>query len=871
MTPRESTPATLWLLWTRFTLRHWRQAPRQSLLLVAILALGVSVYLSIRLANRAAVAGFENFTETVTGRSDFILQPPAGVLDESALATMRRALGPEPVALVPVIETTATRPRPPGTEESIDESFGREAFQVVGVDLIASANLAGSRSRADPEAMRPTGSAHAVWITAALAARDRLAPGGTLSLIFDDSIVPLEIAGVLPEVEGLPTPSTTLVVMDLPDLQRLLHRTGRIDRVEVVLPAGPDAAARRTAVRDALESASDGRWEVITPESRRATGETMTAAFRLNLTVLSLIALLVGLLLILQALDGAVVRRRQEIAILRSLGVESRVVQLAWLLEAATLGALGGLAGAFLGWAGAQLAVRFVARTVDQLYYANTVDAAALAPAELLGALVLGVLASVLAGWVPARAAAGTPPAQMLGRGHIATGLRFLARRWPGPLLIAAGCALVFVPPLRLAGGVHFPLAGYGAALCWILGAGLLGPALLRPIAALGRHVAATRPTLALARTHLRHITGRHRLAAAGLITATGMTAGMIVLVGSFEHTLRGWIDRSLRADLFIASDGAQNASARGRLTPALWTEIATDPAVAGAELFQGYAVQVDGKPTFLGGYEYRGRLPEKDLPWIVPPAVAPAALEAHPDLAYASESFSERFSVARGSRVEVPTPAGPRSLEIAGIFADYGSDRGSLLVARTRLVEWFQDESIINMAVHVAAGHTAEDLRARLLTAHPGLRVMANADLRGRILTIFRQTFSITYALELIGVVVAVAGLGLMLASILLDRRDQLTTLRALGMTHREIAAVAAWEGAGTALAGVATGLALSLALGWLLVFVINKQSFGWTLQYVVPAAPLALLAVTVIGTATLASWFVGRRGAMLPADREE
>jgi putative ABC transport system permease protein len=124
---------------------------------------------------------------------------------------------------------------------------------------------------------------------------------------------------------------------------------------------------------------------------------------------------------------------------------------------------------------------------------------------------------------------------------------------------------------------------------------------------------------------------------------------------------------------------------------------------------------------------------------------------------------------------------------------------------------------------------------------------------------------------LEVIAVLVAVIGLALTLTSVLLDRREELTTLRALGFTQRELAGAAALEGGVVAAAAVAGGLVLSVALGWLLIYVINKQSFGWTLGFAVPWGQLAALAGAVVATGVVVSYFVGRWGADLPADREE
>jgi putative ABC transport system permease protein len=876
------------LLLRRFALRHWRLAPRQSLLLVGILALGVAVFVAVRLANRAAVASFTHFTETITGQSDWIIQPAAGTLPESVLPELRAALGAQPVQIFPVVESTAARPRRDGESAN----FGRTSFTLLGVDLIAVANLARSQTadaayfaqqraadtrgrgtEAPPDFWSAFRAGPQIWISRTLAAS--LGDARTLDLVINEQVHALPFAGVIPSAADAPRVPANLILLDLPQLQRLTGKLGRLDRVEFLVEPGPRADERREELRALLEKlgAAGERWTVTSPGARRDTAATMTRAFRLNLTVLSLIALLVGLYLIFQALDGAVVRRRSEIAILRSLGVEERTIRRAWLTEAAVLGLLGGALGLLLGWAGAQLSVRAVGQTVNALYYATTVESAGLDFGEIALGLVLGLLASLVAGWWPAREAARTPPAQVLVRssaaapGHVA-----LRSAWFGAALVAVGVVCALLPPVRFAGGGRFPLAGYLAAFLWIFGGGVLCGFLLPTLARLTRRARESSAVARVALSHLAAPSGRHRLAVAALLCAIGMTAGMAILVASFETTVRGWVQRSLQADLYISSNGAQSASSQNRISPPVWRALGADPAVAEASVLSAYPIELDRTPTILTGAELRIVRARSDMPWVQAPlddAVFDAARNA--TLALASESFAERFRKKRGDTVRVPTPAGPQTLTLAGIYADYGNERGSLLVERTRLVAWFGDDYAANISLFLRPGVDAESLRTDLLARHPGLAIYTNATLRSEILRIFRQTFSITYALEVIGVAVAVIGLALTLISVLLDRREELTTLRALGFTRREIARATAVEGTSLAAAAVAGGLVLSLALGWLLIHVINKQSFGWTLGFSLPWVQLAALAVTVVATGAAVSYGVGHWGADLPADREE
>jgi putative ABC transport system permease protein len=880
--------ATEKLLLRGFAWRHARTAPWQSLLLVGILALGVAVFVSVRLANRAAVASFVHFTDALTGQSDWIIQPPTGTLPESVLPELRSALGNRPVQLFPVVESTAVRPASPGDAAA----FGRTTYTLLGVDLIAVANLAAPRESGrsyftapPPADSRGRGpdvpvdfwsafrAGPRLWISPALATE--ISPVRSLALIVNDEVRDLPIAGTIPTAAEAPRVPASLIVLDLPQLQTLAGKRGRLDRVEFIVERGPRADERRAELRTLLERLGrDGeRWLVTSPGERRETAATMTKAFRLNLTVLSLLALLVGLYLIFEALDGAVVRRRGEIAILRSLGVEERAIRRAWLAEAAALGLLGGALGVLLGWGGAQLSVRAVGQTINALYYSATVDSAGLDGNEIVIGLLLGLGASLVAGWWPAREAARTPPAQVLVRHAVAApGSRLWRHAGIALALLALGCVGAQLPPLRLAGGVRFPLAGYVAAFCWIFGGGILCGFLLPPAGLLSRRWRNLSAAARIAGSHLAAPSGRHRLSVAALVAALAMTAGMAILVSSFDLTVRRWVQQALQADLYISSRGAQSASSQNRLAPATWQALAAEPGVLAANLLSAHPLELDGQSTLITGTDLAVMRARAELPWVQAPvddAIFDPARNA--TLALASESFCERFRKRRGDTVRVPTPAGPQNLTLAGVFADYGNERGSLLIERRRMAEWFGDDSVVNVSLFLRPGADAEGLRSGLLGRYPGLAIYTNATLRTEILRIFRQTFSITYALEAIGVAVAVIGLALSLVSVLLDRRDELTTLRALGFDRREIAWATALEGTVVAACAVAGGLVLSLQLGWLLIYVINKQSFGWTLGFAVPWGQLAGLAATAVVTGGTVSYLVGRWGADLPADREE
>jgi putative ABC transport system permease protein len=862
---------------------------------VLLVSIGVSVFLSMRLANRAAVASFTQFAEVLTQQSDAVLTPRAGLLSETVLDQLKAARQTEEglsgvEEIIPMVEASAALPR-----SSTDREQGigsRTSFTLLGVDLISLQNLATSKnldrswfsqgSTGEAAASeeggfwklleRPT----AIFCAQALAEEEGLQVGSKWSLIMGERTVEFEIAGIIPSRPDQPTAPKNLLVMDLPALQVLSDKEGRIDRVEFLFNRStrttPAQAERTLAV---LSHTLEAFGNVRSPESRQAAAEVMTRGFRLNLTILSLIALLVGLYLIFQALDAAVVKRKTEIGIFRAMGVTAAEVRWAWLWEATLLGCAGGAAGVLGGWALAQGTVRAVSQTVNTLYYASNTTAAALHLDEAVGAMLLAITSSLVAGWLPARRAAATLPAQLWAQGTGGSA----AFKTPSPGgwlwgfgLAAAAAVLAFCPPLILEGGTPFSLAGYASAFLGILGVGVLAGETLPCAGWLAALLGKLSPARRLANSHLRQPSSRHRWAVAGLVCAIAMTGGMAILVGSFESSVSGWIRLALQSDIYITSDANQNASANSHMAASTWKGITAEAAVADWDGLLITRVELPGGPVRLNGTDMAFNKRHEPLLWLDPPRTdAVFSADQNEDLCVVSESFTARFQIYREGTIRVPTPTGEHTLKVAGVYTDYGDDKGIILVERRHMQRWFETDQLSTLALVLQPGTDAEAFRAQTRAAYPGLAVYTNAHLRAEVMRIFQQTFAITYALEGIGVLVALAGLGTTLASVLAERRAELTTLRALGMSHAEIAQVAAWEGALLSVVGTLGGLLASAGLGALLVFVINKQTFGWTLQLAIPLSPLLFLALLIPASGALVAWTAGRWGADLPVDRAD
>lgn len=856
--------ASLALLWLRFTLRQWRLHPLQTGVHLFTLALGVAAFLAIHLANRAALAGFQEFTAVAATEEAPAITAATGRLPLTDAREVRRELGDLPVHLVPILETTARR--------VVDETDQPTLLRIIGVDLYALLNLPGlteatrdalNDALTGPEATAP-GAPPTLYASAGFVANQGLTAGDTFRLRLDTTVHTFRLGGILPREPTQPVVPANLLVGDLPPLLARTTDPG-LDRLELYFPPGPRQADIRDAALDRLRDARP-HWLLTTAEQRGDRAETMTAAFRFNLAVLALLALLVGIYLILQALEAAVVRRRGEIAALRSLGIEARQIHRAWLAEAAALGLVGSLLGLLLGWAGARFAVDAIGQTITTLYVATAPASVTPGLPQLGLALLLGVGASLVAAWIPAREAAATPPAQIMRRSRRDVGLPLLQHPRLGVALILAGLVLAQLPPLTADGGTRFPLAGYFAALAFLIGGTLLVATLLPLSGRLLGLGKAWSAVVRVAASRLREATGRHRLAAAGLFIATAMSGSMAILIGSFELTMERWIGFTLQGDLYAVSQGAGSAAARAQIPADTWETLDRDEAVTWTKPARIRTWrQPDGRETLLVGETITG--PQAHYLWQQGPREPPA--NAIP--AAVSEAFADRYATGPGDTLTIPTPEGPQRVTVIGVYAEYGNEQGSVAVPFTAQAAWFDDRSATRLVFGLSDAADPDRVRTRWQQAWPGLNLRTHAALRAEALRIFRQTFAITYALQLIGVAVALTGLALALASLLLQTREDLVTLRALGFRRYQLALLTALEAAGITLTATLGGYVASALLGWLLIFGINKQAFGWTLQIATPWLPLAVLGLFVLTTALLIGAALGAALGQRRPPREE
>ncbi|MDY6812646.1 MAG: FtsX-like permease family protein [Pseudomonadota bacterium] len=850
--------AALWPLHRRAGLRPLRRHPGLAALAVLGIALGVAVVLAVALVGASARTALTRSLDSVLGPATHQVLGPPGGMPQSLYADLRLSF---PVPMAPVIDALVTPVRAPG-----------RSLRLLGVEPVAELALRGARlsgESTDPLAGARFLTAPAqVLVPAALAdaltagpdAGGPLRPGDTLALRLPDRVVEVEVAGVLPAQARGP-PLAGLLFMDIAGAQRLLDLGDRISRIDLRLPSGAAGATLAEAIAATLPPGV--RLETTGARTRALQG--LTEAFEFNLRAMSLLALVVGLYLIYNTMGFTVVQRRPLFGTLRLLGVTGGQLFRTLLLEAALLGLVGTLVGLGLGVLLAQGLLGLVARTIDALYYPLPLAQLTLDLPTLAATAALGIGGAVAAAMLPAREAARTPPRQTLDRAALEARLR---RRLPWLAALGVPVALLAVPLLAWPGTSLLP--AYGALVALVLAMSLWVPWLSwHASRGLARLLPVNRlPALRLAVRGVGASLSRTGLATAALTLALATAMGVAIMIHSFRLSVETWLTQTLSADFYVSPG---TAAPRG----AYVDEAVAEALAARAEVAAVVGIRNVRLPGPGGEVNVTGITlapPVRDS-FALLAGQADAAFAAladsarRPPAALASEPLALRRDLAPGDTVVVTGRAGPQTLEVVGIYRDYGSDQGRLLVAAPVLAALAAAPGYNGIGVYVRpAASTASVLAAARALATPErpLAVQPTRDILQFSLQVFDQTFAVTAVLRVLTLVISLVGIVGALMALQLERLRELATLRALGMTPAQIGGTVTLQ---TVLLGLLAGgfaLPTGLALAAVLTGEINRRAFGWTIAFALPAPVLlqtlllALLAALV--AAVLPAWRAAR-----------
>lgn len=860
------------MLFPRFILRPMLQSRLRTALTALGVMLGVAVMLAIQMANQGSLRGFSAALDAVSGKAALeITAPPLGV-DENLLPGLSwlRDYG----VVAPVIEADVMAEAPQGSE----------MLRIIGVDALRDpalrdyalgADLQGNAS--GMQLMAFLGEPDSLVLAGAFARRHALKTGDSLRVRIGDRTRDLQIAAVLESRDGArgsALAAQSIGIMDIAHAQVALDRAGRLDRLELRLHEGLPVAETETAVRARLpESLTLQR-----PARRGAAVEKMLAAFHFNLTMLSGIALVVGVFLIYNTISVAVMTRRREVGMLRTLGVTRGQVLRLFMGEALLLGLAGAVAGVPLAKLLAEGAVLLTATTVDTLYVATAAQVPPLGWLHWLAGVALAVPLSFVAAALPALEASRISPVEAMRGADEAAGMAAGGSWRRGRSLLAVGiCALGAVLAARQPAVAGLPLWGYFTCLCAIaamaflvplvLGAGarLLRPALGRVFGIEGR----------LAASQIQASTRRLAVSVAALAVSLALTVAIAVMVGSFRATVLYWVGQSLGADLYVRPGTPPRSQRPPTFSAGTVETLRAHPAVAALDGYRALDLPYGDRVVKLGTGDFDIQLSHGKVALKTPgdaAAIVRGARERGEVLI--SESFALRFQVKEGDEITLTTQKGPRAFRIAAQFYDYSNDSGTITMDTRLFEQEFGAGQPTHIAIFLKPGSDAEKVRDELVAALQGrgfVAIFTNAGLRSEILRIFDSTFAITWALEIIAVLVAMAGVAATMLTLVLERREEIRLLRIAGADAGQVRRTVVLESGILGAVSQVLGLAVGILLSLVLIHVINPQSFGWSIQFYTPWWFLAGSTVlTVAGTMVAGlypAWRVTRGRTLMPA----
>ena len=813
-----------------------REPVRLGLTILAV-AIGVAVVLAIELAGSAAVGSFHSSMETLSGSYSLEIVAVGGVPD-SIIAKL--ATQPFPLRYSARIESYAT---------VVDS---KETLPLIGIDMIAEGSqflsAAHQQRAAHPDAkseeikleylLDPT----SVWVGSSLQKQ----PGDKLQLLIGDRTEVCVVRGVYPDANG----NESAIVMDLAAAESLLGRKGRVDRILVDIPENGNAEEWQKRIAAFLPEGIEVRPQGTgTAENRK-----MLAAFRWNLRLLSYIALVVGAFLIYNTISISVVRRRAEIGIVRALGASRLQVGSAFLGEAAAIGFAGSLLGVPLGRLLASGAVKLMASTVDMLYVSSRPGAITLTGLLIILALAIGTGASVASALGPVREAMRVSPVDAMARGRREYRSRMNQKR---DLLIAVVLGVVAALLSQLPAISGKPVFGYIATLL-LIGAGAHAiPALVNVVSSVSTEL--LRKILGvealLASRSLVGSLGRTSVLVGALATAVAMMVSVAIMVGSFRQTVVSWMDHQLPADLYLRPAGGEGVDRHPTISLELTEAIARLPGVAAVDRLRAYEISYEGMPVTLASMDASVLGPyDKSNFFSGRPAKVVLSQLLGENAILVSEPFTNKHHVKSDDSIEISLGESRARFRIVDVYYDYSSERGTILMDRNTLLKYLPDPASSNIAVFVKNGEDIETVRREILSAAAGHQILifSDRDLRQEAIRVFDRTFAITYALEAIAVLVAVMGIAGALLALVIDRRRELGLLRFLGAASSQIRKLILVEAGLLGLLANLVGFVLGYFLSLILVFVINKQSFGWTIRFHWPIAVLCG-ALTVVYVATV------------------
>ena len=824
---------------------HLRAGGSLYLLTVLGVALGVAAVLSIQIINRNAVAAFSGSVKAVSGAADLSVLGYTPSFPED--------LYPR------VLSTPGVQAAWPLWRAAVVVSGGDNLMlDLIGVDFFTPVDIPWQGEPTDPAvALSQPG-----WVALTPHLADQMGwrVGDAFTVSWGSRRVGLTV-GALVDFQALnPLASPKLAVMDIAQAQGLFGDAGAIHQIDVKLADGADTAAAQTSLQARLGPGV----RVVTPEQRETQAKGLLAAFQLNLTALSLISLFVGVFLVYSSTQAALVRRREELGLLRSLGATRRQVFALIITEVGLLGGLGAALGLPLGYGVAQANVRVVSATLSNLYLLEEIARLEMTTWLYVLGVVIGVGGAVVGALLPALDVARRDTRALLSAFTLHETVGSLA-----PRLFALGVAL----PLTAAvwyglHGRHWQHAGFVLAVVLLFTLPLLTPLLVRELCARVR-VRGFGLGYSLKGLGVRLQTTS--VAVASLAVAVSMLIGITLMIGSFRQTLNVWIGTSIQADVYVApaSWRGTGTGSDGGLEPHVMAVVTGHPAVRAVDRLRRFHGYTGDRRIIVSGVEMDLRQGLSRFPFL--PGALPNPYDAVRERGglFIGETLARKAGVWVGDALPIHTPTGVQDFPVVAVYYDYSAGDGAVAMDLRTMEQAFGSGPVGSTALYLDPGADTASVVAELQAALPEapIEIRSNRRLRDEVLAIFDQTFAITRLLQFMSLLIAVCGIALMLLVLAREQAPELALCRSLGARGRQLFGVFVGKGLSMGVMGLALGSVGGVLLAGLLIYVINRAYFGWTIQPYADWSLIGQQAATILGAAVLASLYPAFRARQTSA----
>jgi putative ABC transport system permease protein len=817
-----------WLL-----LGEWRARRLQLLVAVVAIMLGVALGFSIHLINTAAVNEFSAASKSLTGMSDLTVVAAQPAFDELRFPQILQL--PEVAQASPMLEIMAGIP-------DYQETLRSPELKIIGLDIFRAAAITPDLLGI-PAADRQFDTLSEDGIFLSPAAMEWLAiqEGDKLTLALGGKQVTLRVAGGLVRAPA----GQRVGVMDIGAAQWHFDYAGLLSRIELKLHTGVNLATFKAKLAKQLGD----YFLLVEGTNQDARVHNLSRAYRVNLNILALVALFTGAFLVFASQVLATVRRRAQIALLQVLGMTRQQILRQLLLEGGLLGTVGALLGLALGYGIAAIGLRFYGADLGAGFFAGMTPALHFSPVAALFYFVAGVGVTLLGSLLPAWEATRTQPAVTLKSGSEREALAVLRFPW-----LAGGCLLLAALFVRLPPVGELPVFGYLAVVLLLIGGVALLPWLAGAFFTQLSKWTAHYPkgvvrTLVFAR--LSNASGLAAIALGGILASFSLMVAMAIMVMSFRLSVENWLTHVLPADIYVRTVIRQDV--RG-FTPEEQQLLTSIAGIERIDLMRSQPVLLDpDRPMItLIARPIDAHQPAHTLP-MTDAALPRAAWLKDAIPIWVSEAMVDLYQFTVGREVRLPLGDPAQIFIVVGVWRDYGRQFGAIQMQLDDYRRLTGDRHIGDAAIWAKDGVEINEIIKNLhaLPFGENLKISPQNEIREISLALFDRSFAVTYLLELIAVGVGLLGVAASFSAQALTRIREFGMLSHIGLTRRQIRHMLLAEGGLLTGFGISMGFVLGVTISLILVFVINPQSFRWTMQLHLPWTWLAIMALAMLGAA--------------------